>query len=113
MEQSKAVYPLFYSYLEQMELLLNKQISITNRDKKTTLFCFDLLGQVESLKAVLEKNLVVTNVNFQEIVRKNYLRDKEIEAVRLDILIKEKECYQKIAFQKIPLFKFKKQKNEK
>ncbi len=113
MKQSQTVYPLFYGYIEQMELMLNKQISITNRDKKVTLLCFDLLGQVEALKTVLEKKLVITNVNFQEIVRNLYNQDKEIEAVRLDILIKEKQCYQKIAYQKIPLFKFKNNKNEK
>lgn len=112
MQSIENLYPLLYYPLKKIEVELNKQISLDLHPKAIKQSSFELLSQVERLKKTLNDNFLVTNVNFQQIVRNLYQRDNTLELIKLDIQIKDCESYSRIACQQIPLHKFKIKRDE-
>jgi len=106
MKNFHQVYPLFQQRILEIDLLVNKHLALTKTTSNEQLLCFDIKKLVEELKSILEKNLAVTNVNFQEIVRQLYNQDNSIEAVQLVVQIKDCERYSRVAYQQIPLYQF-------
>jgi len=112
MKTIEILYPLLYHPIQKIEFELNKQISLDLKPNAIKQSSFELLGHITEVKELLEQNFVVTNVNFQQIVRNLYQQDNSLESIQLNILIKDCENYSRIAYQHIPLFKFKNANNE-
>jgi hypothetical protein len=107
MNSVERVFPLLHHPLNEIELIIHKQLGLDLDKESIKRSHYELLSLVQAIRKMLEQNLQVTNVNFQEIVKALYRKDKTLEAIQLNILIKDCKSYSRIAHQKISLFKLK------